>query len=186
MPPGRLPTMPSATNSTDRANAAASGTPTARKPDERRLTRADAVDRDRQQHDQQNQRDEREVGRERRVDAEAPARGSTPGGCGGPAPRPRRRARRPADACAAVRLQRVEQPPTASEARRPAAAQTTRRTSVVDARAEDEQQRDQRTPAAAAAERPDDRRLARATYGASATPTTALIEKRRDAEHAGP
>ena len=72
-PPGRLPTMPSATNSTDRANAAGAATPAARRTDERRLAGAEAVDGDRQQHHQQDQRDEGEVGRERRVDAEAEA-----------------------------------------------------------------------------------------------------------------
>ena len=66
--------MPSAMNSTDKANAGAPGTPTCAKnqtnaacPVPSPLTVIG------QQHHEQDQRDEREVGRERRLDAEAPA-----------------------------------------------------------------------------------------------------------------
>ena len=73
-PPGRLPTTPSAMNSTDRAKAAASGTPTCAKTQTNAAWPVPSpLNVIGQQHDQQDQRDEREVGRERRRRAQAPA-----------------------------------------------------------------------------------------------------------------
>ena len=74
MPPGRLPTMPSATNRIESATACRRGhADLSEQKAERRLARAETAHRDRQQHHQQHDRYQDEIGEQWHVDGDRAA-----------------------------------------------------------------------------------------------------------------